>query len=242
MTKEVKPYQAEGSKKEQVAEMFDNISARYDLLNHVLSLSIDKGWRKKVVAMVSRKQPKLILDVATGTADLAIALEKTHADKITGIDISAGMLEVGRKKVADKGLSQIITLEQADSENLPFPDDSFDAITVAFGVRNFENLEKGLREMNRVLKPEGHLLVLEFSQPQKFPMKQLYNFYFKNILPGIGKLVSKDARAYSYLPESVQAFPHGLAFMEILSRCGYEQGERIPLTFGIASIYEGIKK
>lgn len=241
MAKEVKPYQAEGSKKEQVAEMFDNISQRYDLLNHLLSLSIDKGWRKKVVRMVSAKKPKLILDVATGTADLAIALEKSHPEKITGIDISAGMLEVGRKKVAQKGLSKMITLEQADSENLPFEDNTFDAITVAFGVRNFENLSKGLQEMYRVLKPGGHLLVLEFSQPQGFPMKQLYNFYFKNILPTIGKLVSKDARAYTYLPESVQAFPHGESFMKIMEKCGYQRGERIPLTFGIASIYEGIK-
>ncbi len=241
MAKEVKPYQAEGSKKEQVAEMFDNISQRYDLLNHLLSLSIDKGWRKKVVRMVSAKKPKLILDVATGTADLAIALEKSHPEKITGIDISAGMLEVGRKKVAQKGLSKMITLEQADSENLPFEDNTFDAITVAFGVRNFENLNKGLQEMYRVLKPGGHLLVLEFSQPQGFPMKQLYNFYFKNILPTIGKLVSKDARAYTYLPESVQAFPHGESFMKIMEKCGYQRGERIPLTFGIASIYEGIK-
>lgn len=241
MSKEVKPYQAEGSKKEQVAEMFDNISARYDLLNHLLSLSIDKGWRKKVVKLVSAKKPKLLLDVATGTADLAIALEKTHPEKITGIDISAGMLEVGRKKVAAKGLSQMISLEQADSENLPFADQTFDAITVAFGVRNFENLEKGLSEMYRVLKPGGHLLVLEFSQPQGFPMKQLYSFYFKNILPTIGKLVSKDARAYTYLPESVQAFPHGKEFMAIMEKCGYKQGVRIPLTFGIASIYEGLK-
>lgn len=241
MSKEVKPYEASGSKKEQVAEMFDNISERYDLLNHVLSLSIDKGWRKKVVRMVEAKKPKMILDVATGTADLAIALEKAHPDKITGIDISNGMLEVGRKKVAVKGLSKIITLEQADSENLPFPDHTFDAITVAFGVRNFENLKKGLSEMNRVLKPGGHLLVLEFSQPQKFPFKQLYNFYFKNILPTIGKLISKDPRAYTYLPESVQAFPHGEAFMGILKECGYKAGARIPLTFGIASIYEGLK-
>lgn len=241
MSKEVKPYQAEGSKKEQVAEMFDNISQRYDLLNHLLSLSIDKGWRKKVVRLVSAKEPKLILDVATGTADLAIALEKAHPEKITGIDISAGMLEVGRRKVAGKGLSQMITLEQADSENLPFGDGTFDAITVAFGVRNFENLEKGLSEMYRVLKPGGHLLVLEFSQPQGFPMKQLYNFYFKNILPTVGKIVSKDSRAYTYLPESVQAFPHGQAFMDIMANCGYKKGVRIPLTFGIASIYEGIK-
>lgn len=241
MSKEVKPYEAQGSKKQQVEEMFDNISERYDLLNHVLSLNIDKGWRRKVVRMVEAKRPKLILDVATGTADLAIALKKAQAEKITGIDISNGMLEVGRKKIAKKGLSQTINLEQADSENLPYPDDTFDAITVAFGVRNFENLEKGLKEMYRVLKPGGHVLVLEFSQPQKFPFKQLYNFYFKNVLPTVGKIISKDSRAYTYLPESVQAFPHGQAFMEILTRCGYKAGARIPLTFGIASIYEGLK-
>ncbi len=241
MAEEVKPYQHEGSKKEQVAEMFDNISQRYDLLNHLLSLSIDKGWRKKVVRMASEGKPKTILDVATGTADLAIALEKSAPDKITGIDISAGMLEVGREKVAKKGLSKIITLEQADSENLPFADNTFDAITVAFGVRNFENLKKGLSEMQRVLKPGGRLLVLEFSQPQKFPFKQLYNFYFKNILPTIGKLVSKDSRAYTYLPESVQAFPYGEKFMSIMAECGYQKGRRIPVTFGIATIYEGLK-
>lgn len=241
MAKEVKPYQEHGSKKEQVADMFDNIAERYDLLNHVLSLSIDKGWRKKVVKMASEGEPKLILDVATGTADLAIALQKAHPDKITGIDISAGMLDVGRQKIAKKGLSQLITLEQADSENLPFEDNTFDAITVAFGVRNFENLKKGLSEMQRVLKPNGRLLVLEFSQPQRFPFKQIYNFYFKNILPTVGKIISKDSRAYTYLPESVEAFPYGETFMNIMSDCGYKKGRRIPVTFGIATIYEGLK-
>jgi len=241
MTKEVKPYNEAGSKKQQVAEMFDNISERYDLLNHLLSLSIDKGWRRKVVKMASEDEPKLILDVATGTADLAIALAKAHPDKIMGIDISAGMLSVGRNKVAKKKLSSLITLEQADSEDLPFGDATFDAITVAFGVRNFENLEKGLSEMLRVLKPGGRLLVLEFSQPQSFPFKQIYNFYFKFVLPTIGKLVSKDSRAYTYLPESVQAFPYGDAFSNIMAKVGYQNGRRIPVTFGIATIYEGKK-
>ena len=241
MTKEVKPYNEVGSKKQQVAEMFDNISERYDLLNHLLSLSIDKGWRKKVVKMASEVEPKLILDVATGTADLAIALAKTHPEKITGIDISAGMLSVGREKVAKKNMSSLISLEQADSEDLPFADNTFDAITVAFGVRNFENLEKGLAEMLRVLKPGGRLLVLEFSQPQSFPFKQIYNFYFKYMLPTIGKLVSKDSRAYTYLPESVKAFPYGDAFSSIMKKVGYENGRRIPVTFGIATIYEGKK-
>jgi len=241
MTKEVKPYNEAGSKKQQVAEMFDNISERYDLLNHLLSLSIDKGWRKKVVKMASEGEPKLILDVATGTADLAIALAKAHPEKITGIDISAGMLSVGREKVAKKNMSSLISLEQADSEDLPFGDNTFDAITVAFGVRNFENLEKGLAEMLRVLKPGGRLLVLEFSQPQSFPFKQVYNFYFKYMLPTIGKLVSKDSRAYTYLPESVKAFPYGDAFSAIMKKVGYENGRRIPVTFGIATIYEGKK-
>jgi demethylmenaquinone methyltransferase/2-methoxy-6-polyprenyl-1,4-benzoquinol methylase len=241
MTKEVKPYNEAGSKKQQVAEMFDNISERYDLLNHLLSLSIDKGWRRKVVRMASEGKPKLILDVATGTADLAIALKKAHPEKITGIDISAGMLSVGRTKIAKKKLSSLITLEQADSEDLPFADDTFDAITVAFGVRNFENLKKGLSEMRRVLKPGGRLLILEFSQPQSFPFTQIYNFYFKYVLPTIGKLVSKDSRAYTYLPESVQAFPYGDAFRNILAEVGYETGRVIPVTFGIATIYEGRK-
>lgn len=242
MSKEVKPYQEEeGSKKQQVAQMFDNISARYDFLNHLLSLSIDKGWRKKVVKLVKAEKPQQVLDVATGTADLAIALEKSHPQHITGIDISNGMLEVGRKKVAKKNLTELITLEQADSENLPFDDNHFDAITVAFGVRNFEDLEKGLREMQRVLKPGGKLLVLEFSQPQKFPFKQVYNFYFKNILPGLGKLISNDSSAYTYLPESVGAFPFGEKFTGIMEKCGYTRTRFTPVTFGVATIYEGTK-
>ena len=183
----------------------------------------------------------MVLDVATGTADLAIALAKSNPDKIIGIDISNGMLEVGRKKIAKKGLTQLITLEQADSEDLPFADNHFDAITVAFGVRNFENLEKGLSEMLRVLKPNGKLLVLEFSQPQKFPFKQVYNFYFKNILPGLGKLVSKDSSAYTYLPESVGAFPYGKKFTTILEKVGYKNTRLQPVTFGVATIYEGVK-
>lgn len=221
--------------------MFDNISANYDFLNHFLSLNIDKGWRKKVVKMAAAGKPKQILDVATGTADLAIALTKAHPEKITGIDISRGMLDVGQKKIDAKGLSQIITLEQADSEALPFEDNTFDIVTVAFGVRNFENLEKGISEIYRVLKPNGKILVLEFSQPTGFPFKQVYQFYFKNILPTLGKLVSKDSSAYTYLPESVNAFPSGKAFTSVLEKTGFTQTSFRPVTFGVATIYQGTK-
>ena len=242
MKKEVKPYQeAEGSKKEQVAQMFDNISKRYDFLNHMLSLSIDKGWRKKVVKLAAEGKPKQILDVATGTADLAIALTQAHPDKITGIDISRGMLDVGQKKIEARKLTHIITLEQADSENLPFKDESFDVVTVAFGVRNFENLEKGLSEIRRVLKKDGKILVLEFSQPTSFPFKQVYKFYFRNILPGLGRLVSKDQSAYTYLPESVNAFPYGREFTTILHQVGFREAVFKPVTFGVATIYEAVK-
>lgn len=242
MSKEVKPYAHEdGGKKEQVAKMFDNISERYDFLNHFLSLSIDKGWRKKVVKMVAKSGAKTVLDVATGTADLAIALTKAHPEKITGIDISAGMLAVGQKKIEAKDLTNIITLQQADSENLPFEDNSFDAVTVAFGVRNFENLQKGLQEIRRVLKPKGKLLVLEFSQPTQFPFKQGYRFYFKNILPTLGKLVSKDNSAYTYLPASVDAFPFGEAFMDELRTAGFTAEQHKAVTFGVATIYQASK-
>ena len=236
---EVKPYNVEGSKKEQVAEVFTNISKRYDFLNHLLSMGIDKGWRKKVVNLVRKANAKNVLDVATGTGDLAIALKKGTQAKVTGLDISAGMLEVGREKIAKKALN--IDMVLGDGENLPFENNSFDAVTVAFGVRNFENLEQGLKDINRVIKPGGQIVVLEFSQPEKVPFKQLYNFYFKNILPGIGKLVSKDARAYTYLPESVQAFPYGEAFQQVLKTCGFSDTHCKPVTMGIASIYTAKK-
>ncbi len=242
MATEVKPYnKANGSKKQEVAEMFDNISERYDFLNHLLSMSIDKGWRKKVVKMANESKPQHILDVATGTGDLAIALCKTQPKKITGLDISKGMLEVGHRKIEAKKLTNIIDLQLGDSEALPFEDNSFDLVTVAFGVRNFENLEKGMSEIRRVLKPSGKLLVLEFSQPESFPFKQIYHFYFKNILPFFGRLVSKDNRAYTYLPESVKAFPYGENFCSVLQKVGFADSSFKPLTFGIATIYQTIK-
>jgi len=238
----IKPYDPNKEKKEQVADMFNNISKRYDLLNHLLSLNIDKGWRTKVVKMVAADNPTVILDVATGTADLAIALAKGTGANITGADISEGMLEVGREKVGKRGLSKKIVLELGDSENLPYVDNTFDAITVAFGVRNFQNLQSGLRDMRRVLKQGGQLVVLEFSTPKSFPFKQLYWFYFKAILPTIGKLVSKDPRAYTYLPESVAAFPYGAAFEKELIQAGLQPKQTRPVTFGIATIYQARKE
>lgn len=239
----VKPYSAEGEKKEQVAEMFDNIAHSYDFLNHFFSLGIDVLWRKKAINILKKENPKQILDVATGTGDFAMEALRMNlqADRITAVDISNGMLEVGRKKVAAKNWSDKIVMQQADSENLPFQDDTFDAYTVAFGVRNFQDLEKGLAEMKRVLKPNSLGIVLEFSKPKKFPMKQLFGFYFKTIMPTIGKLVSKDARAYTYLPESVNAFPSGDDFLAIMNKLGYKDTRCIPLTGGIASIYLGRK-
>lgn len=239
---QVTPYGAtDKSKKEQVAEMFNNISKRYDFLNHFLSLGIDKGWRRNVVKLAKAEQPERILDLATGTADQAIALRITEPKEIIGVDISEGMLEQGRAKVTKKGLDDLITLSLGDSENLPFDDDHFDVLTVSFGVRNYENLEKGLAEMLRVTKPGGKVIILEFSQPEKFPMKQLFGFYSKRILPAVGRIVSKDARAYTYLPDSVEAFPYGQAFTDVLNKLGYRDTSISPQTFGIASIYTGTK-
>lgn len=235
---EVLPYSEDKkSKKEQVASMFDNISQSYDLLNHTLSFGIDILWRRKAIRMLKPFSPKTILDVATGTGDFALEALRLKPSKIVGIDISDGMLEVGRKKIDKRGLTEIIELQQGDAENLAFEDNIFDVLTVAFGVRNFENLEKGLSEMYRVTKDGGHLMIIEFSKPTKFPVKQLYNFYFNSILPKIGKIVSKDNAAYQYLPESVAAFPSGQSFLEILSNVGYKDIKCIPLTFGISSIY-----
>lgn len=238
MKKTVKPYiDSSLSKKEQVAEMFDNIAGKYDFLNHFLSLGVDIFWRKRLVKHLKKQAPNQILDVATGTGDLAIEMLKADPKKIIGIDISKGMLEIGRKKMNAKGLEDIITLQKADSENLPFNDATFDAVCVSFGVRNFENLEKGLSEMSRVLNPGGKLYILEFSQPTIFPFKQIYQFYFKYILPLLGKMVSKDNAAYTYLPESVNAFPFGKKLNQIIENCGYSNAKNYPLTMGIATIY-----
>lgn len=230
------------SKKGQVAEMFDGIAGKYDFLNHFLSLGIDRGWRKKAIREVAAIRPKAILDVATGTGDMAIAAAKAAPEAtITGVDISKGMLEVGVKKVAGLKLDDRIQLAEGDSEALPFDDGAFDVVMCAYGVRNFEHLEAGLREMQRVLRPGGKVVILEFSQPRKFPVAQLYKFYFRYILPTIGKMVSKHSRAYTYLPESVAAFPEGSAFTQMLSRCGFQQPKARALTLGITSLYVAVK-
>jgi len=238
----VVPYKDDQSgKKEQVARMFNNISHRYDFLNHFLSLGIDKIWRKKAIGLLRASKPRIILDVATGTGDFAIQAMELKPEKIFGIDISEGMLEVGRKKIKDRQLDEVIDLRTGDSENIPFQENKFDAVTVAFGVRNFENLEKGLREIFRVLSPGGKLVVLEFSRPRMFPLKQLYSAYFRYILPQVGRMVSKDKAAYTYLPESVQAFPDGDDFLQVLRNVGFKDSQCKPLTFGISSIYTASK-
>ena len=242
MHEQVKPYSKEASKKEQVSSMFNNIAKHYDFLNRFLSLGIDVIWRKKAISLLKDEQPKYILYVATGTADVAIeTANKLSPEKIIGIDISTEMLAVGRQKIKKEGLDTIIELKDGDSENLPFSDNTFDAVTVAFGVRNFENLEKGLAEMRRVLKDNGKVIILEFSRPKIFPFKQLFYFYFKNILPLIGRITSKDPKAYTYLFESVQAFPEGKDFTTILEKLGYSHTQHISLTLGICSIYSARK-
>ncbi len=238
---EVKPYHTEASKKEQVAQMFDNIAFRYDFLNSLLSLGIHKGWRRKCVKLIAPGKPRQILDVATGTADFAIECAKLNPERIVGIDISEGMMQHGREKLRKLNLESLITLQSGDAETVSFADNTFDAIVVGFGVRNFEHLEKGLDNMLRVLKPGGKLCVLEFSYPRKFPVKQLYHFYFRYITPAIGKLFSKDNRAYTYLPESVKAFPDNERFTAILTKLGYKQATYKPLSFGIAAIYTAVK-
>lgn len=245
MSKTVLPYtnNNEQGKKEQVAQMFDNIAHKYDFLNHFLSMNIDKAWRKKAIRLVAESNPQKILDIATGTGDLAIKTAQTITVKhITGIDISKGMLELGKEKVKKAGLSDTIHFELGDAENILFPDNTFDAAMVSFGVRNFENLDKGLSEIHRVLQKGGRLVVLEFSQPTAFPVKQLYRFYSYKILPVFGRLFSRDTRAYTYLPESVEAFPFATAFTDRMAKAGFVDNKQEKLSFGIATIYLGHKK
>ena len=243
MNKTVTPYQdQQASKKEQVADMFNNISHTYDFLNHFLSLGIDIIWRKKAIAELKADKPKMILDVATGTGDFAFeALKTLHPDKIVGVDISQGMLNIAKQKIAKRKLGHKFEVKLGDSEGLPFQPLTFDAVTVAYGVRNFENLEAGLADIHRVLRSGGKAVILEFSKPKVFPVKQLYNFYFNYITPAIGKLFSKDARAYSYLPESVAAFPNGKNFTTLMDKVGFKHTKQRPLAFGICSIYTGVK-
>lgn len=242
MSEQVKPYKnSELGKKEQVAQMFDNISKDYDGLNRVISLGIDVSWRKKVVKLVGENNPKQILDIATGTGDLAIMMAELNSERIVGLDISEGMLNVGKQKIKKVNLSKKIKMVVGDSENIPFDDNTFDAITVSFGVRNFENLDKGLKEILRVLKPGGKFVVLETSNPTKFPFKQGYKFYTNFILPIIGKIFSKDKVAYSYLSESANSFPFGEAFNNILRKNGFKNAKNLPVTFGVASIYTALK-
>ena len=238
----VVPYKdAQAGKKSQVAQMFNSIAGKYDFLNHFLSAGIDIYWRKQAVKIMGQNKPALLLDIATGTGDFAIEALQLNPQKIIGVDISEGMLAVGQEKIKKKNLTDKIELQLGDSENLAFADNTFDGTMAAFGVRNFENLAQGLREMHRVLKPGGRIVVLEFSKPRSFPFKQVYNFYFKNILPVFGKLISKDQAAYTYLPESVQAFPDGQEFINILKQVGFKNTQWHSLTFGISSIYTGIK-
>lgn len=239
MTK-VTPYKNSKSKKEQITTMFDNIAKNYDFLNHSLSLGMDNIWRKKAIKKLKNK-PKNILDIATGTGDFAISAAKYTDAQITGIDISQGMLDIGAQKLDKKKLNQRITLQKADSENLPFNDNYFDAITAGFGVRNFENLDKGLSEIYRVLNVNGMIAILEPSSPKNFPLKQLYNLYFHHILPTIGSWISKDKNAYKYLPESVDSFPSGNEFITKLEKAGFKECEYFPLTLNIVSLYIAIK-
>ena len=240
MNETITPYNQQETKKAQVADMFNNISKTYDFLNHFLSLGIDIIWRKQAINELKKDQPQLILDVATGTGDFAFeALSILKPKKIIGVDISQGMLDIAQQKITKRNLSDKFEVKLGDSEKLPFDNNQFDAVTVAYGVRNFENLEVGLADIQRVLKPGGKAVVLEFSKPKVFPVKQLYNVYFTYITPGIGKLFSKDARAYSYLPESVAAFPDG--FVELMQKAGFRNTKCRPLAFGICSIYTGVK-
>ncbi|WP_407425607.1 bifunctional demethylmenaquinone methyltransferase/2-methoxy-6-polyprenyl-1,4-benzoquinol methylase UbiE [Arcticibacter sp.] len=243
MPEQITPYKDKSAtKKEQVADMFNNISKTYDFLNHFMSLGIDILWRKKAIGELKKIKPQLMLDVATGTGDFAFeAIQILNPAKVIGVDISQGMLDVADQKIKKRGLSDRFEVRLGDSEKLLFEDNTFDAVTVAFGVRNYENLEQGLSDMLRVLKPGGKIVILEFSKPQKFPIKQLYNFYFNSVTPAIGKMFSKNNDAYKYLPESVAAFPDGKNFLTLMHQVGFKDTKFQPLTFGISSIYTGVK-
>ena len=242
MSKIIKPYKDSAlGKKDQVATMFNNISKNYDDLNRVISFGIDISWRKKVVQIVSKNNPQQILDIATGTGDLALMMSTLAPEKIIGLDISEGMLSVGKEKISKAQLNDKIEMVVGDSEDIPYADNTFDAITVSFGVRNFANLDKGLGEIRRVLKSGGILVILETSNPTKFPFKQGYKFYTSFILPVIGKLFSKDKIAYSYLSESANFFPFGEAFNNILKKNGFINTTYTPVTFGVAAIYSASK-
>ncbi len=236
------PVQQEPGRKEQVKSMFDSIAGNYDFLNHFLSMGIDRGWRRKLISLMAKEHPQHILDLASGTADLAIAASSLKPESIIGTDISVEMLAVGREKIKKSGLDKMITLMEADSENLPFGDNRFDAAMVAYGVRNYENLQRGLKEMNRVLKPGAKAFILEFSKPTASPVKQLYSIYFRFILPVIGRLVSRHSSAYTYLPESVNAFPQGKEFTGMMIKAGFSNVSARQLTFGITTLYSGTKE
>ncbi|WP_396188673.1 bifunctional demethylmenaquinone methyltransferase/2-methoxy-6-polyprenyl-1,4-benzoquinol methylase UbiE [Flavobacterium sp.] len=243
MSKIITPYQdSEKGKKEQVAQMFDTISENYDGLNKVISFGTDAKWKKKILKMVQEKQPTTILDIATGTGDLAILFSSTSAQEIIGLDISQGMLEIGKQKIQAKNLNDKIQMVLGDGENIPYANDYFDVITVAYGVRNFENLERGLAEILRVLKPGGQLLILETSVPTQFPFKQGYYVYTNFVMPMIGKLFSKDQKAYQYLSTSAQNFPFGEVLNNILRKIGFIDVQHLPQTMGVATIYKASKK
>lgn len=242
-SEQILPYNNEEHKATQVKRMFDSIAGTYDQLNHTLSFGIDRIWRKKGIAYLRPFAPKSILDIATGTGDLAISMQRNlNADRIIGADISEEMMDVGRQKVAEAGLSEHISFEYQDCTALTYAEDSFDAVTAAFGVRNFEDIEQGIREMYRVLRPDGHVMILELSTPEHFPMKQLYSIYSKWVIPTIGRLFSKEQSAYSYLPASIKVVPQGKVMTDLLSRVGFSEVQARTLTFGICSLYTGTKK
>lgn len=239
---EIKPYGQDTEKGEQVERMFDNIAPTYDTLNHRLSWNIDKEWRRKAIRQLAPYRPQNVLDIATGTGDFAIMLaEMLHPKKVTGADISTGMMEIGRQKVEQRGLSDTVSFAREDCMHLSFADNTFDAVTAAFGIRNFQNLDLGLREMHRVLRTGGHLSIVELTTPVSFPMKQLFRIYSHTILPVYGRLISKDTSAYSYLTATIEAFPQGERMMEILKNAGFEKAEFKRLTFGICTMYFATK-